>query len=175
MLKSFLSFINESNETVHDLVHLFDLGMIGSDEFYSKIIPMARENRVDLAKLVGDRPAWIKVDMYGADLDLRWLERWRGASGERVIVATGWAGEDGVDLNILLSNGAEVHLKESARYWDPTFAELRIGDRKFNLSEEEYYDYTDRWYEEDGEDWDERLSTLLSMIAALGDSPVINN
>ena len=168
---------SEERDTAADLARINRLGLISDKELMLALARLERKKSTDLHSLLGTVEPIIEledVDGYAEEhigIIKEWLLEWRGDKGEKVAMAKGNVSEEAYDLEILISNGDEVSMKSGGRIWDPSSAELRVGDVTLNLDEDAYNDFMDQYYaahKGEPDVWSTMAMALLSMIVALG-------
>ena len=117
MLKSFTSFINESqdNMSFEDLTALLELGLIEVNEYVKEVYSLAKRGRFgdgtkNLVQPSSSYPVFFvdsdRGETYAQDI----CNGWKGPDGEFIIAVSGKAGDLTVELSIVLSNGEVIDL-----------------------------------------------------------------
>lgn len=178
MLKGFNEFINEETDhhlnleqEVDDIRQLFDIGMVDQSEFIARLLELSDKYGVQLESIL--RPTDRYYDIQVTDLidddDLInsivfLLDQWRGPRGEAVCQARGTAGEDWLDLDIIISNGVTVKIDWSERISNiekQCYAQVD-GVRTY-MNEEEAEEALDAYYDYHS-NWDLYIQDLITLL-----------
>jgi hypothetical protein len=168
---------NVSERSLSDEVRMIKMlksrRLITHEEYLRDLFSFAKERGMEPGSLLepGDYLFEIQTDEYLDEDNLddakEWLQDWRGHKGERVVRVTGTLGETGCDFDILLSSGAQVHFYwEDRSEWGPDSNTIRVGGRKWSLSEEEWTRITNEYYADDY-GWHQYMHGLLSATVRL--------
>ena len=178
LVKGFKEFLNEnemeepSRDEAKDLNRLKELGMIGPQEYIEGMLDWAERSGQDAAGLFEPGTVHFELQLDESseeeedtlDAAKSWLSSWTGPNGEFVVSAKGLVGDEQLDLDIVLSTGAQVHFEWNAYDSRSNDNWILVKGRRSVPYEETMEEIEDDYG--DHEDWDTYMHERLSAVVA---------